>query len=51
MNAIILICGFGLVGLWLEGINGRHGVVDDLLRPHPLILLGCAISLVERLAA
>ena len=52
MNAIILICGFGLVGLWLEGINGRHGLFDELLTPAPLGLLGCVMAFfMERWAA
>lgn len=51
MNAIILICGFMLVGLWLEGINGKHGVFDELLTPIPLAFLGYVIVLAERWAA
>lgn len=44
MNAIILIGGLTAVGLWLEGINGKHGLVDELLTPVPLGLLGCVVA-------
>jgi hypothetical protein len=51
MDGIIIIFGFIAVGLWLEPINGKHGFVDELLTPLPLCLLGCVITLAERLAA
>ena len=47
MNALILIAAFAAVGLWLEGINGKRDLFDELLTPLPLGLLGCAVALVE----
>jgi hypothetical protein len=52
VNGIILICGLALVGFWLEGINGKHGLMDEFLTPAPLGLLGCVMAFfMERWAA
>lgn len=48
MNTIVLIGGLAAVGLWLEGINGKHGLFDELLTPIPLGFLGFVIALAER---
>jgi hypothetical protein len=48
MNGIILICGLALVGFWLEGINGKQGLVDEFFTPVPLGLIGLLLAFVER---
>jgi hypothetical protein len=33
---LLTIAGFGILGFWLEPINGKQGFIDDLLAPAPL---------------
>ncbi len=48
MNAaLILIAGFAAVGLWLEGINGKHGLVDEFFAPAPFGCLGLAFVVLQ----
>ena len=47
---LLTIAGFGILGLWLESINGKHGYIDDLLAPAPLAAAGCLFTALERLA-
>jgi hypothetical protein len=39
------------IGIWLEGIGGKHDLVDELLTPVPLGLGGIMFVLFERIAA
>jgi hypothetical protein len=36
-----------IVGAWLEGINGKHGLLDEFLTPLPLGVMGMLV-LAER---
>lgn len=38
-NVLFIVTLFGL-GLWLETINGKNGIVDELLAPWPLVTGG-----------
>jgi hypothetical protein len=38
-----------IIGLWLEGIGGKHNFIDELLTPVPLGLGGVMLVLFERL--
>ena len=40
-----------IIGIWLEGIGGKHNLVDELLSPVPLGLGGIMFVLFERLPA
>lgn len=40
-----------MIGIWLEGIGGKHDFVDELLAPVPLGLGGVMLVLFERLPA
>jgi len=48
--SIIFVLGLMIVGAWLEGINGKHGLFDELLTPLPLGIAGM-LFLIERAAA
>ena len=48
--ALIVAC-FMALGLWLEGINGKHGWLDELLTPFPLGIAGCGTIVFERIMA
>lgn len=37
-----------ILGLWLEGINGKHGIIDEFLTPLPLGLAGLGAIFLER---
>ena len=45
--SIAFIFGLMVVGAWLEGINGKHGLFDELLTPLPLGIAGMLV-LAER---
>ena len=47
---LLTIAGFGILGLWLEPINGKQGFVDDLLAPAPLAAAGCFFTVLETFA-
>jgi hypothetical protein len=47
---LLTIAGFGLLGFWLEPINGKQGFIDDLLAPAPLAAMGCVFAALETLA-
>lgn len=47
---LLTIAGFGILGLWLESINGKQGIIDDLLAPALLAAAGCLFTALERLA-
>lgn len=38
---LLTIAGLGTLGLWLETINGKQGLVDEFLTPAPLAAVGC----------
>jgi hypothetical protein len=44
---LFFIIALMLTGFWLEGINGKHGLWDELLTPVPMALAGMMV-LVER---
>jgi hypothetical protein len=44
----IFILALIIVGKWLESINGKRGVIDELLTPFPLGLGGFLIVWLER---
>lgn len=47
----VLVSGFVLVGLWLEGVGGKSGFMDRLLAPLPLGAIGLvAVFLEHRIA-
>lgn len=48
---LVKICALGILGFWLEGIGGKHGLLDELLAPLPLGLGGVMLVLCERIAA
>ena len=39
-----------IVGFWLEGINGKHGIFDELLTPLPLGVAGMLVIAERALA-
>jgi hypothetical protein len=45
-NAVFII-GLMCVGAWLERINGKHGLWDELLTPLPMGLGGMLV-IIER---
>jgi hypothetical protein len=47
---LLTIAGFGILGFWLESINGKQGFIDDLLAPAPLAAAGCFVTALEKLA-
>ncbi len=47
--AVVLV--FCLVGGWLESINGKHGLIDELLAPLPFGLAGLGLVFLERAGA
>jgi hypothetical protein len=44
---LLTIAGFGILGFWLEPINGKQGFIDDLLAPAPLAAAGCFFTALE----
>jgi hypothetical protein len=44
----MFIAGLMALGLWLEGINGKHGFVDEWLAPFPLGVSGGILLCLER---
>ncbi|MFZ0494445.1 MAG: hypothetical protein WBG11_13100 [Methylocella sp.] len=53
MNLSVVDCltvaSLMIIGIWLEGIGGKHNFVDELLAPVPLGLGGVMLVLFERL--
>jgi hypothetical protein len=47
---LLTIAGLGILGLWLEPINGKQGFIDELLAPAPLAVVGCFFSAFETFA-
>ena len=37
---LFVIASFAIIGLWLDSINSKQGLVDELLRPIPLAFVG-----------
>ena len=46
---LLIIAWLGILGLWLESINGKQGFIDELLAPGPLAAVGCFIVALETL--
>jgi len=48
--AFLTVIAFMIVGLWLEGIGGKHdGLIDHFLTPFPLGAAALMLVLFERL--
>ncbi len=47
----LTVIALAIIGLWLEGVGGKHGLMDELLAPIPLGLGGVMLVLFERLPA
>ncbi|MGH6834922.1 MAG: hypothetical protein ACREC9_05060 [Methylocella sp.] len=47
----LTIVSLMIIGLWLEGIGGKHNLADELLAPVPLGLGGIIFVLLERIPA
>jgi hypothetical protein len=47
---LLIIAWLGILGLWLESINGKQGFIDELLAPAPLAAVGCFVIALETLA-
>ncbi len=45
MQPLIVIASFAIVGLWLNSINGKCGLADELLTPVPLAFAGLIYEL------
>jgi hypothetical protein len=45
--SVAFVFGLMVVGRWLEGINGKHGLFDEFLTPLPLGVAGLLV-LAER---
>ncbi|MGH6822266.1 MAG: hypothetical protein ACRECP_04290 [Methylocella sp.] len=48
---ILTVVSLMILGLWLEGIGGKHDLVDELLAPFPLGFGGILFVLLERFPA
>ena len=46
----LTIVSLMVVGRWLEGIGGKHGLFDEILTPAPLGLGGLLYIVLERTA-
>ena len=44
----LFILALMILGVWLEEINGKHGIFDELLTPLPLGLVGMGWCFAER---
>jgi hypothetical protein len=44
----MFLAGLMALGLWLETINGKHGVFDEWLAPFPLGVSGGILLCCER---
>jgi hypothetical protein len=47
---LLIISWLGILGLWLESINGKQGFLDELLAPAPLAAVGGFVIALETLA-
>lgn len=47
---LLIIAWLGILGLWLESINGKQGFFDEFLAPAPLAVVGCFMIALETLA-
>jgi len=47
---LLTVVGLATVGLWLEGIGCKHGVLDQLFTPIPLALAGLLCALAKGLS-
>jgi hypothetical protein len=50
MQSIVVIASFAIVGLWLDSINGKRGLADELLTPVPLAFAGLIYELTRGFA-
>jgi hypothetical protein len=44
----LFILALMILGVWLEEINGKHGIFDELLTPLPLGIAGMLVVLAGR---
>jgi hypothetical protein len=45
----LTVASLMIIGMWLEGIGGKHDFIDELLAPIPLGFGGVMLVLFERL--
>ena len=50
MQHLVVIASFAIIGLWLDSINGKHGLADELLTPVPLAFAGLIYELTRGFA-
>jgi hypothetical protein len=51
MQPIAVIASFAILGVWLESINGKRGLVDEFLTPVPLAFAGFIYELTRGFAS
>jgi hypothetical protein len=47
----LTVASLMIIGIWLEGIGGKHNFIDELIAPVPLGVGGVMLVLFERLPA
>ncbi|MGQ0446136.1 MAG: hypothetical protein ACT4O2_13680 [Beijerinckiaceae bacterium] len=45
----LTVASLMIIGIWLEGIGGKHDFIDELLTPVPLGLGGVMLVIFQRL--
>lgn len=50
IQPLVVIAAFALLGVWLDSINGKRGLVDELLTPVPLAFTGLIYELTRGFA-
>lgn len=50
IQPLIVIASFALLGCWLDSINGKRGLADELLTPVPLAFAGLVYELTRGFA-
>lgn len=48
LSGPLFVLALMILGIWLEGINGKHGIIDEFLTPLPLGLAGFTAVFLER---
>jgi hypothetical protein len=50
IHPFVVIASFAIIGLWLDSINGKRGLADELLTPVPLAFAGLIYELTRGFA-
>ena len=50
MQPLVVIASFAIIGFWLDSINGKRGLADELLTPVPLAFAGLIYELTRGFA-